>query len=287
MPNYRQRVRTRAFTLIELLVVIGIIALLVALVAAVGSRVVGAGRSALTEGAMQSLTAAYTSLEQAAGSKPPPASVEVRNPTNTTEKAYLPIIDGLGGEGGDTEPMNSVGLFILQLENLAPEGRAQIDAIDSSIVRSVSPPDHDPLSTMAWKDAHQEFITVFDAWQSPIRYVHPTFDGIITRDYPDYRGNDQSFLDFEVTSSSNLFKLPVNDRGGQLDYPLDEVRRNNLATSSEPADADGGTSPNSQPYFYSPGPDGKVGFGEDAQGNLVDYNKDNVYLIDPTIQRPD
>ena len=285
MPVHCQRASTRAFTLIELLVVIGIIALLVALVAAVGARVVGAGRSALTEGAMQSLTAAYTSLEQATGSKPPPATIEVRNPTNTTEKAYLPIIDGLGGEGGDTEPMNSVGLFILQLENLAPEGRAQIDAIDSSIVRTTSP--HAAGTNTAWDEPHRELVTVFDAWQAPIRYVHPTFDGIITRDYPDYRGNDQSFLDFEVTSSSNLFKLPLNDRGGQLEYPLDEIRRNNLATSSEPADSDGGTSSNSQPYFYSPGPDGKVGFGEDAQGNLVDYNKDNVYLIDPTIQRPD
>jgi prepilin-type N-terminal cleavage/methylation domain-containing protein len=282
------RARQRAFTLIELLVVIGIIALLISLVAAVGVRVAGSGKSALTEGAMQRMSGAYDLLKQASGDKLPAPTVEVRNPSNTTEKAYIPIVDGQGGDGGDVEPMNSIGLFILQLQNKSPDGRALVDGIDSSIVRTVTP--HTGTSTPAFDEPHRELVTVFDAWQQPLRYVHPTFDGIITGPgYPGNVSNDASFVDFDVETGNNPFRLPVTDRNGPLDYAVDEIRRNSRPTGSgtnaEDADSDGGVCPTSEPYFYSAGPDGKVGVELDSQGNvLTDYNADNVYLVKPTFQ---
>jgi hypothetical protein len=113
--------------------------------------------------------------------------------------------------------------------------------------------------------------TAFDPWGNPIRYVHPVFDGLLFG--PD---NDLTDPDAEVRLVDDLRLLPPRD--GTM-WAIERIRRN--AESDDPdesGDSDGGICRGDHPYFYSAGPDGKVGYLVDANDKVIaDYNKDNVY----------
>ncbi|MCH7792005.1 MAG: type II secretion system protein [Planctomycetes bacterium] len=274
MPAHRPgRLSPRpGFTLIELLVVVIMIALLVGIVMAVGVRVTSSSKERLTEGAIQALETALVQFEMSEGSNRVPAVVEFRDPQNLSERIYHPVADALGARSGDSELLDSVGLFIKQLDNRSPDARSIISGMNSKLVKLRSV--HDSTTTVKWDEPHQSLVTVLDAWGNPVRYVHPAFDGEIFggNSYPSGGSRDEP-VQLEVTNK-NPFGLPT-----RFTYGTDEIRRVNRAGSGGPEtpDADGGICPNNKPYFYSAGPDGLVGFGPDGE----DYNADNVYIVQP------
>ncbi|MCA9283465.1 MAG: prepilin-type N-terminal cleavage/methylation domain-containing protein, partial [Phycisphaerales bacterium] len=107
-----------AFTLIELLVVIAIIALLIALVTVVGARVVVSSRENATRDAMRSMETVYDAFMADRGVMP---SAGVQDPRTSGDPSdglpvYLPIADARNLSGGDNTIINSMGLFLLQME---------------------------------------------------------------------------------------------------------------------------------------------------------------------------
>ena len=264
------------FTLIELLVVVIMIALLVGIVMAVGVRVTSSSKERLTEGAIQALETALVQFEMSPGSERVPAVVEFRDPRNSSDRVYHPVADALGK--ASFEPalllLDSVGLFIKQLDNRSPDARSIISGMNSKLVKLRSV--HDSTTTVKWDEPHQSLVTVLDAWGNPVRYVHPAFDGEIFGGsvYPKSGPRDRSVPLDAGPNGINPFGLPT-----RFTYGTDEIRRSNRAGSGGPEtpDADGGICPNNKPYFYSAGPDGLVGIGPDDE----DYNADNVYIVQP------
>ena len=262
------------FTLIELLVVVIMIALLVGIVMAVGVRVTGSSKERLTEGAIQALETALAQFEMSQGSDRVPAVVEFRDPQNSSRRIYHPVADALGARGGDSELLDSVGLFIKQLDNRSPEARSIISGMNSKLVRLYSV--HESTTTVKWDEPHQSLVTVLDAWGNPVRYVHPAFDGEIFGgdSYPSGGSRGAPVALDARPNEIHPFGLPT-----RFTYGTDEIQRSNRVAGgpSETPDADGGICPNNKPYFYSAGPDGLVGFGPDGE----DYNADNVYIVQP------
>jgi prepilin-type N-terminal cleavage/methylation domain-containing protein len=277
LPASRPARRPSGFTLIELLIVIGVIALLVGIVMSVGAKVSGSGKERLTEGAIQSLGMALAQFETSESTNLVPATVAFQDP-NSRAEVYQPVADAMGWDGGDGELLDSVALFIKQLDNRSPEARSVINGMSSKLIRVNAA--HDEGTTVRWDEPHQPMVTVFDAWKNPIRYVHPAFDGNIFGGpaYPQ-GGSVGTPVPLDVTGK-NPFGLPTAPR-----YGTDKIRRYGGVAAGKVVDvtpdADGGICPNNKPYFYSAGPDGKVGFGPNGE----DYNADNVYIIEPTFSQ--
>ncbi len=271
----------RAFTLIELLVVILIIALLVGISVAVGRTVIGGGKVAQTTNVIRALEVVlgdYTSRE---GRIPDPFVEDPHNPG-----IFFPIIDGRNMEINDSgvsppgyQMINSVGLFQFQMQGSRASMEA-LEGLDAKFRRRYSPYS-DP-------QAGHEIPTIFDAWGNPIRYVHPAWDGTIVGPELDRPASPPSpGIDVASVAPQLDVRLPS---GGQ--WGIGQIRRNDQDTSDDPqrseefADADGGVSANQRPYFYSAGPDGRVGFEDsDDDGERdpdeTDYNADNVYTVKP------
>lgn len=267
--------RERGFTLIELLVVIGIIAILVALTLAVGAKVSASGRVRVTENALKVLDTAAAAFEQAEDGLPP-AVAEWLNPADPTQKVLQPVADArLGSNLGET--INSVGWFMYQAEKV-PSVAQTFQRLDPRLMKKYA-----PGTVGAWNTTQPELATVMDGWGNPIRYVHPSMDGLIHG--PDYKGG-------AVTIAGSSSAVDTVDVLGAPEpgksYGFTSIRRNNVVLSdSEEPDSDGGLCTGNKPYFYSAGPDGKVGYLVDNSGKVIeDYNADNVYLVQPTIQRP-
>ena len=275
------RPRSRGFTLIELLIVIGVIAILAGIVMSVGVKVSSSGKAKLTEGAIKSLGMALAQFESTESTNLVPATVEFTDPSNSRRRAYHPVADATAWVGGDGELLDSVALFIKQLDNRSSEARSVINGMSSKLIRVNAL--HDEGSNVSWDEPHQAMVTIFDAWGKPIRYVHPAFDGNIFggSSYPN-GGSPGAPVSLNANSlgGSNPFGLPV--RAGPDFYRTDKIRRyGGVATGKvvdASPDADGGICPNNKPYFYSAGPDGLVGFGPKGE----DYNADNVYIVVPT-----
>ncbi len=276
--------RNRAFTLIELLVVILIMALLIAISVMVGKTVIGGGRTDQTQNVIRSLDVLLGDIMNRDG-MPDPYIEDPHNPG-----VFMPIIDGRNMAVDETQTsnpgfqmINSVGLFMFQLGQSESSADA-LEGIDAKFRRM-----HTPYSQDNPNGVH-EIPTIFDAWDNPIRYVHPAWDSR-------FWGNELDNM--EATSPSEPSEFPAVSDALNVFLPLggtwaiDKVRRNSITTeredgdlADEAGDSDGGISSNQRPYFYSAGPDGKVGF-DDANDNRVkdpgetDYNADNVYTIKP------
>lgn len=264
------------FTLIELLVVIAIIGVLIALTFLVGSTVVSGSKRSATLDVLRSLDSALTTYEAANGRAEP----VVADPRDASGNTLMPIIDGrdMTASSATSVPpgnqmIDSTALFIVQTGKV-PAARAIIDKIPSRFMQT--------------RDADQaaasqgELTTVLDAWQRPIRYVHPAFDGAITNE-----------ATHQGPTAVNVIDIIGSPTVGQT-LGIPRVRRNSavvgvnasiVATWTQAQqfpDSDGGTGVGNRPYFYSAGEDGLVGVILDSSGNLVaDFNKDNVYLIPP------
>ena len=268
-----------AFTLIELLIVIGIITILIVLGLSVAGKVSGTGKAHVTRDTLKVLDTALSSLIQSSGGAIPPPWVIDPRAGNNMSTFVQPIIDGRSGSASP-QIVNSVGLFMLQCKSV-PSAAAALKSLDSKYVREYTP-DTDPANdfTKQWA-----IPTAFDGWGNPIRYVHPFFKGTIPT--PPQTG----FVTVKTAAQSPgpgdliLPGAPARSACG-----ITSVRRNNLDTtpggsSPDVLDADGGLNPTSRPYFYSAGPDGKVGFGKDSNGNVIDYNADNIYLTVPRVPK--
>ncbi|MBN4052750.1 type II secretion system protein [Roseiflexus sp. AH-315-K22] len=277
-PRTDRRAKPSGFTIVELLIVIGVIGLLSAIVMTVGSRVSGSGKERLTEGALQSLGMALAQFQTSESTNLVPATVAFTNPNNTRQRVYHPVADATGADGGDSDMLDSVALFIRQLDNRSPEARSVVNGMSTKLMRVNAL--HDEGTNVQWDEPHQAMVTVFDAWDNPIRYVHPTFDGNIFGGATYPRGGAAGApVPLDVTGA-NPFGLPTAPI-----YGTDTIRRYGGVASGQAVDAalnaDGGICPNNQPYFYSAGPDGKVGFGPTGE----DYNADNVYMVEPTFSQ--
>ncbi|MEM9372141.1 MAG: prepilin-type N-terminal cleavage/methylation domain-containing protein [Planctomycetota bacterium] len=256
MSSPHTRPTNKAFTLVELLVVIGIIVVLVALTIGVGTSVANAGRQRATEGALRALDEVLDSYLQSQGSAPAFVLVEEsRLPDSSLidsdKDGYYPLFDGLSEE--DNQPVNTVGLFLIEARRSVPATEDIISALDAKFIRQFQPG--------SAADAIQpETLTVFDAWGNPIRMVHPRFDGEIVETDRSL-GDPGDSIDLGDSNSGFLQGTEAFYSGnGQLG--LETLRRNALSeadTQETPGlvgDSDGGICPSPRPYFYSAGPDG-------------------------------
>lgn len=266
-----------AFTLLELLVVIGIIAILIAVTLVVGNAVTGNSKKQLTTDTLRVLENALAAVSSETGEAPAPI-VEDPRATAANPRPYLPVADARNMDDTDPAPVSppgnqiidSVGLFMLQVSQ-EPKGKAVLDQLPTRLVRQ---------RTTRVAGANMTVTSVFDAWGRPIRYVHPAFDGLI--------GGD-------ISSPSPDMPRVLSDQIGlprmNTAYAVQNIRRNAStilapgawATAQDSPDSDGGTCVGNRPYFYSAGPDGRVG-AFIASGDVSDnYNDDNIYTTPPTL----
>mgnify|MGYP001212110405 FL=1 len=265
MVERKDVTRRSAFTLIELLVVITIIAILVSLTLAAGTKVVSVGRERGTQWALQALDTSVGEYIQANGSIPP---ATVRDPLNANRR--VPIIDGgVGTAAANLQAMDSVAWYVYQLQAEGSSALAAVHQIDARLRKTGS-----VAAASAKSDATQtgaRTTQILDVWGNPMRYVHPRFGGVhgvgatAVENLNDVLGAPptgvQYGFDQSVISAFSRDPAPLNLPSGK--------KREDFKN-----DADGGTSPNRRPYFYSAGPDGDPSTTDD-----------NVYTIRPNLPR--
>ncbi len=232
------------FTLIELLVVIGIIAILIAISVVVGAKVASSGKGMASAETIRVLDATLGDFINRVGKNPDPVTrVTLVSGSNVN---VFPLIDGTHQVNSVDRVINSVGLFIQQAEGTGGVGTA-IAQINDKYVRRYDPDGNGP---------QPELTTVFDAFDRPIRMVHPSFDGTWTS------GTRPLGAVGTAIDLSNPAASPIKDQTLRNDLAITEVRRNFLTDEDRAAnaalvgDSDGGVCPSPKPYFYSAGDDG-------------------------------
>jgi prepilin-type N-terminal cleavage/methylation domain-containing protein len=266
--------RRSGFTLIELLVVITIIAILVSLTLAAGTKVVSVGRERGTQWAMQALDTSVGEYIQANGSIPP---ATVRDPVNTTKR--IPIVDGLvddptvdpsGSEEAGLKVFDSTAWYVHQLEASGSSALAAIYQIDPKL-RKVGTRQGVPFVNS--QQTGTRTTRILDVWGNPMRYVHPRFGGphgtspSTFERMTDILGGNASDYTFEEFLRDPKSKW-IPDGAGTLKAVLPSEPEQGIGMT------DGGASPSRRPYFYSAGPDGDPATTDD-----------NVYTIRPNLPR--
>lgn len=251
--------KVRGFSIIELLVVIAIIAFLIAVLVVAGRAVFSGARERSTRGTLEQLELMLTDYLQQSGGELP-AFVQLPNTGAPIE--YAPVADAFVED--DASVINTVGLFLIEAEKYESVSTTLAGLNAESVQQRplLFRPTADPADPL--------FRTVLDAWGNPIRLVHPQFDGL-------------------YTDADAFVKLPprlARDPGREISTSVDDWSE----LTRSPASSDGGET-SGRPYFYSAGPDGRVGW-EDANGNgqydpgEIDYNRDNVYITRPRLLTP-
>ncbi len=269
-----------AFTLMELMVVVLIIGVLLAIVLGVASSVSNTGRRAFTTDTIRVVEMSLEEYNSVIGARPQYYITDPRvndmGPINPDD--VFPIADARDFGGGLIGPnqhqmINSAGLFIQQLKDVSTAYEGIATTLDAEAFKPFSPT---PLNGGQVSELRQPLLpTPFDAWGNPIRYVHPTFDGLIY-------GSDQTDPTSPVDLEDDLRLFP-NGQGQNPEWAIAMIRRNAESngdfadvTGDDRADSDGGVCQGDHPYFYSAGPDGDPSTTED-----------NVYgSSTPVFQRP-
>ena len=258
-----------AFTLVEMLVVITIIAILAAIALTLGARVRDSGKARLTEQVINVLDLALSSYKADKGALPPPYTVvdgvawPMADARNMDHRVPAPGNSIISPSTEGFAMLNSGGLFTseMQSQQAASQALQQLDA------RVLSGVDIDASGT---DDGPQPGLpTPLDAWGRPIRFAHAAFQRTLI-------GNASNASTAIVRGGS---QDPFAERGlpatvaGAV-WGTNSIRRNNQYTDEEGLglpvatlerfthnvpDSDGGSLPGRQPYFYSVGPDGRVG----------------------------
>ena len=286
---------TRGFSLLELSLVIVLIGLLAGIGVGVSATMVDAGRKHATENLIQTLDQTLASYIDRRGTNPPALirvdsgllDQEVIDIVGQGNDAYYPAIDGvIELEIPGTDPVrhyriNTIGLYLAQIRDTV-EVEAVLSDLDPRFVRVYGIED----------DLQPELLTVFDAWGNPIRYVHPTFDGILDRPDGSRRGLGEvgEFIDIFDTGSYGYFSADALPDTSLIVFDSEgaRVRRNKITEEDQleavamssadyplEADSDGGICKTNRPYFYSAGPDGDPSTIED-----------NIYSTDPEFISP-
>lgn len=269
----------RAFTLMELMVVVLIIGVLVAIVLGVATGVTSSGRRALTTDTMRVLELALEDYSSVKGARPAPHIIDPRiDPQNFGgEVPVFPVADardfGLS-LSNDRVMINSAGFLVEQLRDVSSAYDAVVESLSADALRQYSPtPLGNAQSTADLR--HPLLPTPFDAWGNPIRYVHPTFDGLLFSQ------------DVDLTDPAEPISIEDDLRispPGPYDtvWVMRRIRRNAESTGTTGGDealpdSDGGICRGDHPYFYSAGPDGDPSTTDD-----------NVYgASTPTFQSTD
>jgi prepilin-type N-terminal cleavage/methylation domain-containing protein len=269
----RRPANSRAFSLIELLVVVGIIVILLSISIAVGFRVSGSGKIRKTEQIISVLDQALASYIQQSGGNPKPYVIDPRpenNPpiqTNPLNERVQPVADAVPDPSvpdprGRPIPINSVGFFLTQCAEF-PSVKENLLNLPAGALKDF---DVDGPGSATDYTNQPVLPTVFDAWNNPIRYVHPAFGG--HRHGP----NATDFTDVYDTTGGGAGILKARPAVNGIDriVGMNSIRRNGAPDDAPGGDSDGGIPPGAQPYFYSCGPDGDP--------STVD---DNVYIKRP------
>lgn len=294
-PAFGGRARA-GLTLIEVLVVLVIIGILATLTVAVASRVSGAGKGHMTRDGLRILDQVLTSYVAEKQAIPSPV---LRDPREPTRQMWIPVVDGrnMSAPTDDQTIINSVGFFMYQAETEAGLG-GTLKAIDSRMLALYDADSTDPDFINGGNvDSRNQFAppgpggpssvpdlknqpripTILDGWGQPIRYVHPTFGGLLTGSRLDpvvpteWRGPPEPPRPRAVEVSMNDFSELLPGSGSQ--WSFNQIRRSDVRTGptdTEGADADGGRPPSGRPYFYSAGPDGDPA-----------THDDNIYITQP------
>lgn len=304
--------RRRAFTLMELLVVIGLIAVLVAVVFVIGRSVTSGAKTRLTADGLRVLDSALQGYIADMGDIPPPIAEDQRavDPgafsPSVPRNGFFPVADArdMGYSNPNMSPpgnqmINSAGLFVSQLTPMtytgqiiknrpATSAKAAIDSLPQRLLTTADldppPPPSGPPPVPPTPGRQPALMTPIDAWGRPMRYVHPAFDGLIFDDPNSASPNPDTMRLVQDPSLLGPARTGTS-------YIIANIRRNSVAHDPLPSpllaqnlpDSDGGICIGNRPYFYSAGPDGKVGVLHDSSDNVIeDYNKDNVYTTRPT-----
>jgi prepilin-type N-terminal cleavage/methylation domain-containing protein len=265
----------RGFTLIELLVVVGIIAVLMGIVIAVGAKVKNSGKVKSTKDLLLALDAVNAAAMSANSGQVLPAIVaDPRLYTNRSDKAalaWIPVADAradFSQDGAATPMINSVGLFLWQARQY-PEAAKLLEGLPSKQMKVLELDDAEPAvpADPTQLKGQPPLATAIDAWGNPIRYVHPSFDGPI-------QGGPAGQPDAYMTTTT-LVPLAAPGVYEFLEIRRNSIKRGDPATDpSLAADSDGGSCVAGRPYFYSAGPDGDPSTTED-----------NVYSTAPTLPK--
>lgn len=251
-PIARKSVRARAFTLIELLVVIGIIALLIAIVTVVGGRVILGSKATMTQDTIKTMDQVYAAYMADSDFRPNPGVPDPRN-----ARDILPVADARNMSSGDDEMINSIGLYIYQMEREGQPVQTTIAGLNPRLVTlwaehpgAAAVPPSNPRDTLP------QLRTIIDPWGRPLRYVHPAFSGPLydaTFNDAERRGEYNDPANVEAPYDVRIALTEVDP----ANLPIEQIRRNAGGGSGEP-DSDGGLCPNNggRAYFYSAGPDG-------------------------------
>ncbi|MBX3382884.1 MAG: type II secretion system protein [Phycisphaeraceae bacterium] len=253
------------FTLIELLVVIAIIGVLSAIALVAGGKVFSSAKASTTQDVLRVLDTAMEAFISEKGAIPP-ATVELSlNPGQAAQqRRVFAAADAYDADGQGM--MNSLGYFMAQAREV-PSAKRHLDGVPQKFLKRLRPTTSQP-----------ELETFVDAWDRPIRYVHPAFHGVIVQDTANATpGGPRDITTLEVPSL----------RQGQQ-WGVQRLRRNSTYLLTPPvvgalgADGDGGRCQGGRPYFYSAGEDGKV--GTEIDGTLrTNRNADNVYTTVPSL----
>lgn len=272
----------RAFTLMELMVVVLIIAVLVAIVLGVASGVTNSGRRTLTADTIRVLELSLEDYSSVNGARPSPFLIDPRIDLTNIGNAQVPVFPVADardfGAPGDHLIINSAGMLVEQLRDVSSAYDSIATSLDSKSLRQYSP--SRLLANQNTEDLRHPLLpTPFDAWGNPIRYVHPTFDGLLYSDGVE-----------AINIEDDLGLTPPGPYNTM--WAMNRIRRNARATGTfvnnnfeALGDSDGGLCDGEHPYFYSAGPDGKVGYVIENGSIVEDFNADNVYGSNaPTFQ---
>jgi prepilin-type N-terminal cleavage/methylation domain-containing protein len=238
----------RGFTLLELMVVFVIIAILISVALMVGHKVIGSSKVKSTQNVLQTLDQAMDAYVMAKGGP----GVRIPDRFVDANKDEFPLADAAGVAGGNPLPSGELAVEMLLneprsaavLKGIPPEF---IERVQATPIGSLTPQRASPTG-----NAPVEYTRIKDAWGKPIRFVHPSFQGIYG------------------SGATPSRTVTLKQNGSSVTAPLFRDWSAN-AVGSTAFYGDGGMCSAGRPYFYSVGADG--------QGATID---DNVYSVRPT-----
>jgi hypothetical protein len=189
--------------------------------------------------------------------------------------------------------INSVGLFMYAVRNSGSElAKSALDRLPTRYTGLFDPDGKGTAGNYAsipdvevdgsgqvptWDGTQYELMTAFDAWRNPIRLVHPALDGVVKP------------AQWNSPELSGILAPTGSVWGVDRISRTFEVGANPPVLAEDFGDGDSGVCEGSTPYFYSAGPDGRVGLRRVVTGatplEFVNYDEDNVYTRQPRLTR--